>query len=380
MQKIHIKILILFLLLTLMLGCKQKEETPAAPTGATVIPSAVQLTEAQFGNANLQVSLPEKVKIGHVIALNGKIETMPENTITVSSPMAGFIKQLKLIPGMMVSKGQVLVRLEDKEIIQLQQDYLSAKNVLAYAKLDLERQTELAKNQAASDKVWQLAEEKVRQSQILVKSLAEKLRLIRINPMTLTSENMTTQMVITAPASGTITEVSVNSGKYVQAGDDLLKMIGFDGIRLVLKAFEKDLPFLKKGQKLTAYSNTQPEKNNIGKIEYIVQNIGQEGYTDIICTLENVSDKFIPGTYLNANIEAQSQEGWTVPEEAVLHFEGKEYVFTEKEKRTYDMVEVKTGQNEKGNIQILNHQDIKERKVVVKGAYTLLMKMKNVGE
>ncbi|MBK7522856.1 MAG: efflux RND transporter periplasmic adaptor subunit [Saprospiraceae bacterium] len=127
MQKIHIKILILFLLLTLMLGCKQKEETPAAPTGATVIPSAVQLTEAQFGNANLQVSLPEKVKIGHVIALNGKIETMPENTITVSSPMAGFIKQLKLIPGMMVSKGQVLVRLEDKEIIQLQQDYLSAK-------------------------------------------------------------------------------------------------------------------------------------------------------------------------------------------------------------------------------------------------------------
>ncbi|MBK8081574.1 MAG: hypothetical protein IPK25_15655 [Saprospiraceae bacterium] len=96
--------------------------------------------------------------------------------------------------------------------------------------------------------------------------------------------------------------------------------------------------------------------------------------------MENVSDKFIPGTYLNANIEAQSQEGWTVPEEAVLHFEGKEYVFTEKEKRTYDMVEVKTGQNEKGNIQILNHQDIKERKVVVKGAYTLLMKMKNVGE
>ena len=380
MQKIHIKILILFLLLTLMLGCKQKEETPAAPTGATVIPSVVQLTEAQFGNANLQVSLPEKVKIGHVIALNGKIETMPENTITVSSPMAGFVKQLKLIPGMMVSKGQVLVRLEDKEIIQLQQDYLSAKNVLAYAKLDLERQTELAKNQAASDKVWQLAEEKVRQSQILVKSLAEKLRLIRINPMTLTSENMTTQMVITAPASGTITEVSVNSGKYVQAGDDLLKMIVFDGIRLVLKAFEKDLPFLKKGQKLTAYSNTQPEKNNIGKIEYIVQKIGEGGYADIICTLENVSGVFIPGTYLNANIEAQSQEGWTVPEEAVLHFEGKEYVFTEKEKRTYDMVEVKTGQKEKGNIQILNHQDIKERKVVVKGAYTLLMKMKNVGE
>lgn len=362
-------------------SCKNNEiNTPEEKTTLTTLPNRVVLTEAQYNNANLMLAAPKKMKIGHIITLNGKVEVMPENTISVSSPMAGFVRQIKWIPGMTVKKGEVLVRLEEKEFIQLQQDYLSAKNVLAYAKLDLERQTELSKNQASSDKVLQQAEEKVKQSQILVTSLATKLRLIQINPATLHAENITSQIVITAPATGTITEVAVNLGKYVEAGENIITIMGFNGSKLVLKAFEKDLPFLKKGQKVFAYSNAEPDKKITGKIDYIVRNIGEEGFANIICSPDNVSEQLFPGLYLNVDIEAQSMESWTVPEDAIILFEGKEYVFVEKEIRTYEMVKVSTGQKENKHIQILNEQDIKDQKVVIKGAYTLLMKMKNVEE
>jgi len=362
-------------------SCKNNDiNTPEEKTTLTTLPNRVVLTEAQYNNANLMIAAPKKMKIGHIITLNGKVEVMPENTISVSSPMAGFIRQIKWIPGMTVKKGEVLVRLEEKEFIQLQQDYLSAKNVLAYAKLDLERQTELSKNQASSDKVLQQAEEKVKQSQILVTSLATKLRLIQINPATLHAENITSQIVITAPATGTITEVAVNLGKYVEAGENIITIMGFNGSKLVLKAFEKDLPFLKKGQKVFAYSNAEPDKKITGKIDYIVRNIGDEGFANIICSPDNASEQLFPGLYLNVDIEAQSLESWTVPEDAIILFEGKEYVFVEKETRTYEMVKVSTGQKENKHIQILNEQDIKDQKVVIKGAYTLLMKMKNVEE
>jgi membrane fusion protein, heavy metal efflux system len=362
-------------------SCKNNViNTPEEKTTLTTLPNRVVLTEAQYNNANLMVAAPKKMKIGHIITLNGKVEVMPENTISVSSPMAGFVRQIKWIPGMTVKKGEVLVRLEEKEFIQLQQDYLSAKNVLAYAKLDLERQTELSKNQASSDKVLQQAEEKVKQGQILVTSLATKLRLIHINPATLHAENITSQIVITAPATGTITEVAVNLGKYVEAGENIITIMGFNGSKLVLKAFEKDLPFLKKGQKVFAYSNAEPDKKITGKIDYIVRNIGDEGFANIICSPDNVSEHLFPGLYLNVDIEAQSLESWTVPEDAIILFEGKEYVFVEKETRTYEMVKVSTGQKENKHIQILNEQDIKDQKVVIKGAYTLLMKMKNVEE
>ncbi|MBK8346139.1 MAG: efflux RND transporter periplasmic adaptor subunit [Saprospiraceae bacterium] len=82
----------------------------------------------------------------------------------------------------------------------------------------------------------------------MVKSLGEKLKLIHINPATLTADNMTSQIAIAAPTSGTITEVLVNSGKYVQAGEEMIRMIDNNGTKLVLKAFEKDLPNLQSGQ------------------------------------------------------------------------------------------------------------------------------------
>lgn len=376
-----IKLLILPLLMVFLAGsCKQKVETPAETDFAEEMDSVVQLTDAQLKNAQIHLSPPEKINIGHVIQLNGKVEVMPENTITVSSPMAGFVRQIKWMPGMKVNKGQTLVRLEEKEYIQLQQDYLSAKNALAFAKLDYDRQSELSKNQAASDKVLQQAEEKVRQNQILVKSLGEKLKLIHINPATLSSDNMTSQIIIGAPTSGTITDVLVNSGKYVQAGEEMIRMIDNTGTKLVLKAFEKDLPYLKAGQKLLTFPNGRADHKMSGRIDYIVSNIGAQGFTNIICSLENKTPEIMPGMYMNAEVEAQSMESWTVPDEAIVNFEAKEYVFVDKGNQSFEMVEIQPGQKENGKVQIINYQILMNKKIVTKGAYTLLMKMKNVAE
>jgi len=374
------KIILFFVGIAILNSCKQKEEAPAETATAIVAESVVQLTDAQYKNANLQVSVPEKMNIGHVINLNGKIEVMPENTITVSSPMAGFVRQIKWMPGMNVSKGQSLVRLEEMEYIQLQQDYLSAKNALAFARLDFDRQSELSKNQAASDKVLQMAEEKVKQNQILLKSLGEKLKLIHINPALLTAENMTSQIVISALVSGTITEVLVNTGKYVQAGDDMIKMIDNNGARLVLKAFEKDLPYLKPGQKLYAFPNGKSDRKMTGRIEYMVKNIGDQGFANVICSLDSRSSEILQGMYMNVEVEAQIIESWTVPDEAIVSFEGKEYVFVDKGNQSFEMLGVTSGQKENGSVQIINYQIFMGQKIVTKSAYTLLMKMKNVAE
>lgn len=375
------KLLILPLLIIFLAGsCKQKEETPAETAPAVVMESVVQLTDAQLKNAQIQLSLSEKMNIGHVIQLNGKFEVMPENTITVSSPMAGFVRQIKWMPGMKVTKGQMLVRLEEKEYIQLQQDYLSAKNALAFAKLDYDRQSELTKNQAASEKVLQLAEEKVRQNQILVKSLGEKLKLIHINAATLSADNMTSEIIIAASTSGTITDVLVNNGKYVQAGEEMIRMIDNNGTKLVLKAFEKDLPYLKTGQKLLAFPNGRADQKISGRIDYIVNSIGDQGFTNIICSLENITSEIMPGMYMNAEVEAQSMESWTVPDEAIVSFEGKEYVFVDMGNQSFKLVEIQPGQKENGKVQIINYQILMNKKIVTKGAYTLLMKMKNVAE
>ena len=65
---------------------------------------------------------------------------------------------------------------------------------------------------------------------------------------------------------------------------------------------------------------------------------------------------------------------------ALVNFEGKDFVFVEVKKQTYLLSPVTLGETENGFTQILNFDDFKNKKIVTKNAYTLLMKLKNTEE
>ena len=381
MKYINNKTLLALLSMSLLIvSCKQKNDEAEPIAEPATIASQVQLTDSQLKSAELETVKLVSKNVSQIMKLSGTVEVMPQQAITVSSPMAGFVRQIKWMPGMDVVKGQLLVRMEDQEFIRIQQEYLDVNNTLKYAKIDYERQLQLSKNQAASDKILQAAEEKVMSNQILLKSLSEKLKLININPATLSPESISSYVSVLSPVSGTITNVDVNTGKYVNAGDNMIQIVDKSGLRLVLKAFEKDLPGLSKGLKLVAYSNANPSEKMRGKIEYMVKNVSQDGFAKIICTFENSSKNIVPGMYMNAEVESENAQKWILPDEAIVRFEGKEFVFIDKGNKSYDFHEVKTGWKENGWTEIVDHESLESSSIVSKGAYTLLMKMKNVAE
>jgi cobalt-zinc-cadmium efflux system membrane fusion protein len=83
---------------------------------------------------------------------------------------------------------------------------------------------------------------------------------------------------------------------------------------------------------------------------------------------------------MNAEVKTENSFANAIPEESVVDFEGKSYVFTETGKQTWKMVPVTLGISENGFVEILNFADFQGKKIVVKNAYTLLMKLKNTSE
>ncbi len=370
----------IFLSLILSLaGCagnKNADEALSAPENT----NSVTLTDAQIKNAGIVTGEVTRKEISTILKLNGIVDVPPQNMVSISAPLGGYLKSTTLLPGMHITKGDVIAVMEDQPYIQLQQDYLTAKARIGFLENEYHRQKDLNSSQASSDKVFQQAEADYRSQQVLMAALAEKLRLAGINVDQLNEKNISRSVNIYSPINGYVSKVDVNIGKYVSPTEVLFELVNPADIHLALKVFEKDLDKLFIGQKLVAYTNNDPGKKYPCEILLIGKDLTIERNTDVHCHFETYDKSLIPGTYMNAEIEVKKNDAHTLPEDAVVRFENKNYVFIKKRNNQFQMTEVNTGNTENGFIEILNAENFVSGELVIKGAYSILMSLKNKSE
>ena len=371
----------LFLFTIILLSACNTKKTEAI-VAVTKDENTVILTDAQIKNGGIVIGKMEQKEISNILKVNGKIDVPPQNMISISVPLGGYLKTTKLLPGMHVSKGDVIAVMEDQQYIQLQQDYLTANVRISFLENEYLRQKELNQSQASSDKVYQQAEADYRSQRVLITSLGEKLKLAGINTNKINENNISRSVNIYSPINGFVSKVNVNIGKYVSPTEVLFELINPTDIHLALKVFEKNLDKLYIGQKLTAYTNNNPDKKYSCEILLIGKDLSMEGNTDVHCHFEVYDKTLVPGTYMNAEIEVKNNKALTLPSDAVVRFEGKQYVYKVGGNNQFDMLEVTAGESENGFTEIIfrSTEDMRKADFVTKGAYSLLMMMKNKAE
>lgn len=342
--------------------------------------STITLTSAQIKNANLVFGKLEQKQVSSILKVNGKIDVPPQNMVSISVPLGGYLKTTQLLPGMHVNKGDVIAIVEDQQYIQLQQDYLLTKSKLDYSQLEYNRQKELNQTKASSDKALQQAEAEMSSLKITLSGLREKLKLIGKNPENISPNTISRSINIYAPINGFVSKVNVNIGKYISPTDVMFELVNPDDIHLALQIFEKDVAKLFIGQQLVAFTNNEPNKKHPCKILLIGKDLGADRSTDVHCHFEDYDKTLIPGTYMNAEIQVKSANSYVLPEDAVASFENKQYAFVQQSSNQFSMVEVQTSNTENGFIEILSAEKLVGKNMVIKGAYALLMSLKNKGE
>lgn len=373
-------IILAFSIAFLACGTKSgsEEEEGAEVSGADTI----SVTDAQIKNADFQTGPLQTGEMSSLLKVNGKVDVPPQNMVSISVPLGGYLKTSKLLPGMHVNKGEVLAIMEDQQYIQLQQDYLMAKVKQSQLEKEYARQKELNASQASSDKMLQQAEADLKSHRILSAALAQKLQLVGIQPANLTENNISKSVNIHSPIDGYVTKVNVNIGKYISPTEIMFELVNPTDIHLALKIFEKDLPKLFIGQELIAYTNNNPNKKYDCEVLLMGKDINAEGYTDVHCHFEQYDKILIPGTYMNAEIKVKNRQAIVLPADAVVRHEGKQFIFKEVSKQKFAMLEVEVGETENGLTELLVPESILKENgnYVTKGAYTLLMMLKNEAE
>jgi cobalt-zinc-cadmium efflux system membrane fusion protein len=373
--------IIILLSAWMLASCGQDAKKEKAPAeAAQKSEQIVSFNAAQLKSAAIETGTPQLQNISGSLLLQGKIDVPPQGTVSVSFPLGGYLKSAKMLPGMFVKKGQVLAILEDMQFIQLQQDYLTAKEKMQLATSEFSRQQELNASKASSDKIFQQAKTEMETQRILTSALGQKLALIGINPATLRPGNISGSVAVLSPVNGYVSKVNVNLGKYTAPTDMLFELVDPGDIHLALHVFEKDLNSLAVGQRVMAYTNSEPDQKLAAKIILISKNLDQDRMAEVHCHFEQYSPSLVPGMFMNGEVLVDDKTTLTVPEQAIVRWENKHYIFKELGTGRFEMTEVKPGVISGGEQQIEAPGITGMTRLVVKNAYALLMKIKNTEE
>jgi cobalt-zinc-cadmium efflux system membrane fusion protein len=364
----------------LLFACSTKvEKDNNASADTASVSNVVSLTKEQLALAKLSIGSMASIQMHKTIKVNGFVDVPPQNMLSVSIPMGGYVKKANLIPGEKVSKGAVLAVLEDASYISLQQDFLTAKSKLVFLEADYNRQKALNASKSSSDRQFQLATTEFESQKYLVKSLSEKLQLMGIVPAQLNENNISKSISFRSPIAGYVTKVNVNAGKYVAPTDVLFEIMDPSDLHARLIVFENDATAIKKGNKVTFSVNNKPLEKYKAEVHVVTPNIENERTTEVHCDIIPSNAGLIPGTFINAEIELNNLSVQALPTAAFVKWQNKPFVFIEKDASTYLMVPVVLGLESKGMVEVVSGISASD-KVVIANAYTLLMKLKNSSE
>lgn len=345
----------------------------------------VTLTQAQRKTAAITTGRAEERALSGTIRVNGMLDVPPQNLVSISAPMGGFLRATEMLQGVYVRKGEAVAVMENAEYVQLQQDFLDCKSQLEFLETDYHRQEELSAENVNARKSLQQAHAAYNSMLARVNGLKAKLRLINIDPDRLTQkQEPKPTIVLYSPISGYVTKVNVNIGMFVNTTDVMFRIVDTRHLHAELTVFEKDVPRLKIGQKVRfVLANETAER--MATVYLIGREISEERTVRIHCHLDKEDTELLPGMYLTAWVEAGSQAVLSLPESAVVDFDSRKYIFVElpaspdgEPGHRFRMVETKTGISELGYVEVDLPEACRENaSIVITGAYDLLGKMMN---
>jgi RND family efflux transporter MFP subunit len=380
------------------------------------------LTAEQMKSIKIELGRIEKKQLTASLKANGLLKVPNNNRANATALMGGVIQTILVQTGNTVSKGQTIATIANNSFIIMQEEYITVSSKADLAQLEFARQKELQQGNAGALKNLQSSETELKTLKARKASLQKQLELIGINSKTLTNENIQSVISITSPLSGTISNIMVNIGGYVDATNPIAEIVDNSQLHLDLYVYEKDLQKLKVGQTIHFTLTNNPGKEYDADV-YAISNTFEENTKAIAvhAMVKGNKQGLIDGMSITALVSLENATVDAVPTNAIVSHEGQEFIFivtdehaeeehhtetetaehkhdehghehSEKEGEhkeeehneegaTFEKIPIRKGTTDVGYSEITLLIEIPANsKVVVNGAFFILAKMNNKGE
>lgn len=208
-------------------------------------------------------------------------------------------------------------------------------------------------------------------SEGMVQSITQKLKLLGVDEKTIqkiiSEKNVPESITIVSPYSGIVTQKAVNQGAFVPKGMKLYEISDYSRLWLIVKVYEKDLPFVKSAQHADIFfdMSTKPYK---AKIDFIYPKIdAQSKSVNVRLVIENETLEIYENAFAKARFGTAKKEYLALPKSAVMSKGAKTTVFVKGEfEGEYEPRDIEAKRLNNDTFEIIS--GLKEGDVVVRDA------------
>lgn len=287
-----------------------------------------ETTEPTINTASDNRAIAVKILQLQLQSWQGKIKTFgvveAAEEINISLDFSGIIQKVLVNEGERVSKGQLLIELDQEKLqLKFQQasEYaIQTKAALDEAFLKLKRRKALAEQKTVSREVLDNSE------LALNKAQAQYREAIAAQ---LLSQRELNDSKIYSPVNGVIDIKAVEPGENIPAGNTLLTLQAVDTLRIKTWVSEKDINLIRNGASADVFLSSLPGTTFNSTVESVGVNADPNtGNFPVKLIIEKSSDLIRPGMTASITINGlELKNRLLLPEQALVDRNRKKVVF-----------------------------------------------------
>lgn len=269
------------------------------------------------------------------LLLPAVVEADPGHLIKVLPPLAGRVTQLKVQLGERVQSGQPLVVIDAPDLATAYADYDRAKDLLALALKNRDRQRILGKEGWTAEKDLQQVETDYATAQVELQRARARLKKIGVDAE---ATNELREVTVVAPMAGSVIELTAAPGAYWNdTTAALMTVADLSTVWVSASVPEKDTVLVSKGQSVEVNFAAYPGEVFKGHVLFVSDVLDPDTRrTKVRIAFDNPDTHLKPGMFANVKFHALIQRVPVVPTSALILKDDANQVLIEVEPWTFE--------------------------------------------
>lgn len=361
----------------------------AAPVTRPAAAAKVGLQLSPEQMATVKIETVGEEQFAAETITEGKITTDEERVTPVFSQFAGRVTKIFARPGQQVKQGEPLFTLEAVDVIQSENDLMSAVSTLNKARSSLrlaqtaeKRLRDLAAVNAVATRELQqaqndlnAAQNDVRAGEIALEAVRNRLRIIGKSDAEISTFEQTgklsSETVVTSPIGGIVIQRKVGPGQFLStsASDPAFVLGDLSKVWLVASVRESDVAQVFPGQKLEFRVVAYPDRTFTGEIALIGSSIDPASRRiPVRANIDNADGLLRPEMFTSVRLLGRGEGASpSVPREALIYEGNKTRVWVVGDDDKLELRQIQPGLVSGNRIQVVDGLKRGER-IVTRGA------------